>query len=352
MDLDDQLAALAAGDLDGEEARALRARVGDDARLMRRLARLERLEQLLRGWDVDPMTDDQVAALDAEVTAALDALDDGPLATDRAPVLGIGGARPRATERVDDGVGGAATGPAAPRTGDDGDVVDLGAARLRRGIPSWASGLVAAAAALALVTSVGVGLRGLSGDDSDSVASDDAGLAAEADAADAADGSEEEAFAEESRDTAVAADDAAGADEAAPEAAATVGAFPGPEVAADLVLDATTLADLADLLPLQRYVVALRGSDGGVATADGDEDVAARRLDETAEAVLGEPCVADVLAAARPDEVTAFVGTGSYEGVEAVVVVRLREAGDVIERTTAVYDAATCDLVTEVVDER
>lgn len=368
MDLDDQLSALAAGELDSDEARAVRARVAGDPALRRQLARHEQLHAVLTGWDVPPMTDAQQDALDAAVTAALDDLADGPLvAPGGAAVLGLS-PLPDA-EHEDDGVAAARAGAHAAA---GGAVLDLGAARARRrGWSTWASGLVAAAAALAVVGTLGTGLGGIGGSDGADDTSDIAAMELDADdeSADfeAEDGeslsaagteaggeaaADEMAPAEAAEDTADAADDGDLDDDAlrrlpllAPVVSADVGS-----------LDAATVRTVADQVPAD---LRRRGLEELAARTSAPDDVtgllaesAAVVRDLAREEIPAVDCIEPTLAELPATDVVLLVGGGTYDSAPGAVVVRLTidDTGRQVVVTT-VLESGSCDLLAEVVEQ-
>jgi hypothetical protein len=143
VDLDDQLAALAAGELDAEQARALTARVASDPALARRLARITRLDTMLHEWQTPEMSSAAAMRMDAALTDALDALPDAPLvgAADARPVVTPLPGRGDASDRD--------TQPDA--TAATAATDELATARARRtapSVPRWVAVLGAAAAAV------------------------------------------------------------------------------------------------------------------------------------------------------------------------------------------------------------
>ena len=311
MELDDQLAALAAGELDDDTARALRARAAADPALARRLARHERLQELLTTWDAPRPSAEAVARIDAALDQALADLGDGPL-VERAAPTGPPAAVPMRASTDETAAG--TPGP---------EVVDLDAARTRReqrrGLPAWLSGTAVAAALLAVV---GVGViagGGTGGDDSDVMAdggteeSADTGMAESLDAGDEA------------------MDEDATAEEAAPLA---------PTTPDDVVLAEGELLALLDA-----------SARAGATAQDGADDAAG--ADDTAEdaTVTTEPdaCVVEALERDTADvegrEVT-FLAAGTYAGAPAqFVVVRAPQdgAGDRFE--VLAYDPTDCTLL-------
>jgi len=325
VDLDDQLAALAAGELDDDTARALQARAATDPALAARLARFRRLETALRA-DAGPaaMAPAAVQRMDAAFDEALAALPDAPLLRAAAPAAGM----------VADG-----TGPGVP-AGDDDRVVDLAAARARR-TPRWVAGFAAAAAVLAGVVVVGPGVLG-GGDDAaqDTVALDSADEDAERmdDGDDAAatmesapadeeesEATEEEGPAEASGDTAADGQDEGGT---AGPTAEDDGEAGGEQA------DEQRLAGV----PVQRYVgddAALTRLLASPAVADarsqvGDDGAAldARRREQ--QAVLAEAgdgplarCATTALEL-EPAGALGLLGEGTHDGVDAIVAVLVR----------------------------
>lgn len=317
MDLDDQLAALAAGELEPEEARAVRARVAADPALRQQLTRLERLDAVLASWDVPPMDEDDVARLDEAVTEALDALDDGPLVGDRGAVVGM---RPRALpdDRRDDHAGGAVAAST-----DDAAVVDHPARRDRRGVPPWVAGLTVAAAAAAVVGGLGTGVLQMGGDDSDMEVAD---VAAE-DGAEEADREIAERATTESLDP---QGDTGGGEAATGQAPA----FVGPVVETGLALTADDLDGLAErLLPPA-------GQDEGVATGpvDGADEGAPSSL------VTLPPAARDCVDATATSDggVLGAIALGTYEGVDVVVTVTVLPADEAATSETRVISLDDC----------
>ncbi len=310
MELDDQLAALVAGELDADTARALRARAAADAALAQRLARHEHLHELLTNWDAPPMSDEAAARLDAAVDEALDALDDGPLAA-RLAAAGPRSAAPAA-----------ATEPspaAASRRGSDGEVADLAAARerreRRRSLPSWVGGATVAAALLGVV-GAGVLAGGLT-------SSDDSAM-------DMADAPTSESAEDDAGDGFTSADGAADEEMAEESALASADSF---EV------------DLAEgeLLALLDAV----GSADATSTQGGDQAESDEAADEEA---ASEPaaCVVEALerdTAAADGREVALVAGGTYAEQPAQFVV-VRTPTDGAERLEVLaYDPTDCSLL-------
>jgi anti-sigma factor RsiW len=272
--LDDQLAALAAGELDDDTARALEARVAGDAVLAQRLARFRRLHQLLEvPLEPVPMSADASARLDAALDDALAALPATPL---RAVPL---------------------TAPA--------EVVDLATARARRSTPRWVGALTGVAAAVAAVAVLGGPLLTGSGDDA--LVAADAG----------AERIEEEAAADAGADSATAEmapqqDDPAVEDSGAAGATSPV---PGPsaldlgrevQVLAPFALEPGTEADLVDELVREYAATGTRAQQLDVLAA----------LDGPA-----ATCAAETLAGADDGIVLLALGAGTWDGSAAVAAV-------------------------------
>jgi len=321
VDLDDQLAALAAGELDDDTARALRARTASDPALAQRLARLEQLERLLRSWDPPAMSPEAAARLDARIDAALDELDDAPLAaqgtaTSLAPLAAAGS---------DDGPEPAATGGAA--AADDDTVVDLAAERERRGLPAWASGL-AIAAALAAVVGAGIVFGGLPGGaDLDILAEsdDDTG----ADSAERAEQAEEESASDSAAIT--------GGDQDS-----SVGTYQAP---AETMSDATAPRRLRGVDIALGELLQLADTEVEQHAAAGDEPAAGdgEASDDGAASCIEEALRRDTDPDGDPQ--LQLLADGTYDGQDAVFVV-LRTAtasGDRIQ--VLAYDPGDCSLL-------
>jgi len=323
VDLDDQLAALAAGELDDDTARALQARAATDPALAARLARFRRLETALRA-DAGPaaMAPAAVQRMDAAFDEALAALPDAPLLRAAAPAAGM----------VADG-----TGPGVP-AGDDDRVVDLAAARARR-TPRWVAGFAAAAAVLAGVVVVGPGVLG-GGDDAaqDTVAldsadedaermddGDDAAATMESAPADEeeAGATEEEAPAESQADTAADEQDEGGTagptaeddgeDEAGDEqrlAGVPVQPYVGDDAALVRLLSSPAVADARSQV----------GDDGAALDARRREQQAV--LAEAGDGPLAR-CATTALEL-EPAGALGLLGEGTHDGVDAIVAVLVR----------------------------
>jgi len=322
VDLDDQLAALAAGELDDDTARALQARAAADPALAASLARFRRLETTLRA-DAGPvaMSPAAVQRMDTAFDEALAALPDAPLLGAAAPAAGT------AADGTDPGVA----------AGGDDRVVDLAAARARR-TPRWVAGFAAAAAVLAGAVVVGPGVLG-GGDDAaqDTVALDSADEDAErmdgddgATTMESAPADEEEAGATEEEAPAESQADTA-ADEQ------DEGGTAGPTAEDDGEDEAGDEQRLAGV-PVQPYV----GDDAALvrllsspAVADarsqvGDDGAAldARRREQ--QAVLAEAgdgplarCATTALEL-EPAGALGLLGEGTHDGVDAIVAVLVR----------------------------
>lgn len=344
MDLDDQLAALAAGDLDEATARALRARVAADPALARRLARFERLDELLTGWEAPPMDDGAAGRLTDRVDEALADLDDGPLRA----AASSGGPRAPAAAASRDRSHASTGSTAAAAGGGDAGVVDLGAERARRrGIPTWASG-AAVAAALTAVVGVGVGSMVVGGSDS---AQDAAAPAEESLAGEATDDAGDEAeFSDEMTDDEMADE----MTESAPATGAGTATMAGPRLeGVDLAegeLDRLVTEDPDDLGAQQTSALRL---ESGAATSEGAEDDTGGADTESAEEDLAsadpvERCTTVALErdADQGTETTLeLVASGTYGGQDAVLVV-LRRFGDAPETFEVfAYDPADCTLL-------
>lgn len=314
MDLDEQLAALAAGELDGDTARALRARAAADPAIAGRLARHVQLQQLLEDWEAPTMSDAAVARLEARVDEALAALGDEPLADERAEGLPP---QPRARSGDRDGSTGGA--PAA-----GGRVVDLGEARQRRGLPSWVGG-IAVAAALAAVVGTGIVVGGLpGGGQQDTVAEP---------AQDATDG----AVREEAEDDAAAATEAELFDSGQDTTADSGSAAPLRQSGIDL-----DEGDLLALVELAPAVTAESSAGTGQNTAGDDAG------DEAAAVTVPARCVTEAL---ERDTVPAdgrdvwLVAEGTYDGQDAAFVVVRTPATPDDHYEVLAYDPADCALL-------
>ena len=325
MELDDRLAALAAGELDDDTARALRARAASDPAIARRLRRHERLQALLTTWDAPPLGEDARARLDAAVDAALADLGDGPLA-ERAAPRGPLAAVPEPT--------GGDSAPAASATAesrDGGDVTDLAAARARRqqrrGLPAWLSGTAVAAGLLAVL---GVGVvvgGGLGGDDGVDVMAD----SATGESADAG-----------------AADDGAASSEAMDAEAGEESAAMAPSTPGDLAIEDGELLALLDTEPGADAAAAQDGATDDTAAGDEEADEA-EVAEEDAVSVEPDACVVEALERDTETvdgrEVT-YLAAGTYAGDPAqFVVVRspAEEGGDRYD--VLAYDPADCSLL-------
>jgi len=320
VELDDQLAALAAGEPDDDTTRALQARVAADPALAARLARFRRLEAALRA-DAGPVAMDPAAVrrMDAVLDEALAALPDAPL---------LGAAAP--TVAATTGAGSAVSGSA--RDGDD-RVVDLADARARR-TPRWVAGVAAAAAVLAGVVVVGPSVLG--GDDDaarDTIALDSADQDAQR-----MDGGDDTAATMESE----AADEAESqaADEAAPEPQDDAGDDAGGTADASTTEqdapgdDGTTLAGVpvqpyaGDDAALTRLLSSPAVGDARSSVGNDGEALDARRREQQAALPEAgdEPLVecAGTALDLEPAGALALLGTGTHEGVNAVVAVLVR----------------------------
>lgn len=325
MALDDQLAALAAGELDDDDARALRARVAADPALARRLARHERLQQLLAGWDAPAMPDEATQRLEARVEEALAELGDEPLA-DRTP---------RATPLA-----------ATPETEHDRSpqargVVDLDRERQRRAAtpgrsiawPNWGAG-AAVAAVLAAIVGTGIVLGGLSGEAGrDMLAGgDDSGREESAevaeDSADSLTGDADDSSAAEAPTEAEVQEEAATGGGAAADQAAQLG---------PLRRDGVDVAE-GDLLAL----IDLVASTTRESTDDEGTDA------DTAAAESAEQCVTEALqrdTSQADDRLVQLLADGTYAGRDAAfVVVRTPAAGEDRYEVLA-YDPDNCSLI-------
>lgn len=326
MDLDEQLAALAAGELPPDEARALRARVAVDPSLQRRLARLERLDVVLRDWTVPAMGADAVDRLDAAVTAALDALPDGPLAEraagDRArtPLAAV-------PDDEDDDV---AAAPVAATAGAGDGVVDLAAERTRRrGISAWLPQVGVAAVAL-LVVGVGVGSL-LDSTSSEDMATDELAL-------------DDGAETEEAEESAEMADESADAMMAEPAEAPPDALV----VLEDVAYSGDDLATLAAPVASTTSESDAAGSSESAATtdsADGDGE-SGRMLAVTPEHTA---CIDRAIELADGLGEVVLVATGTYEGAEASFVV-LRPSDPARPAEVFAFDGA-CELLGRAVSE-
>lgn len=322
MDLDDQLAALAAGELDDDAARALRARAAADPALAGRLARFERLESALRAGS-GPVAMDPAAVrrMDAAFDEALAALPDGPL------LAGAVGS-------------GAAASPEAGGTGSDahggdGAVVDLAAARARR-TPRWVAAAAAAAAVLAGVVVLGPGVLGGGDAEQDTVALDsadeDAQRMDDGDAAATMESAPQEEGADDGRGSAAAESQDDATDEAADDGVDEPTAEVAPDAGQDV--DGPTLAGVpvqaydGDDQALARLLTSPAVTDARSSVGDDGEALDARRREQQAAlAEAGdEPLVRCALAALELEPAGALVllGDGSHDGTAAGVAVLVR----------------------------
>ncbi len=323
MELDDQLAALAAGELDDDTARALRARAAADPAVARRLTRHERLQSMLTDWEAPPLSADAAARLDAVVAEALDALGDEPLVDRPAPTGPLA-----AVPTTDDAE------PAVASAPSDDSIADLAAARQRREqrrtVPTWLPGASVAAALLVVVGTGVVASGGLFG--STDEATED--VFADAPAAESADD-----MGDESAASGLAAESDV-ADQDMDEGAMAAESM---EESATLPHARWTSVDVAEgeLLSL------LDGAGEPTATDDGSSDTGGDDQAEDGEAV--RDCVLEALerdtAAAEGREVWQLA-SGRYADRDAVfVVVRTPgdDAGDVYE--VLAYDPGDCSLL-------
>lgn len=328
MDLDEQLAALAAGELDDDTARALRARAATDPAIARRLARHRQLQRLLEGWEASAMSDEAVARLDARIDEALAALDDRPLSNER--VVGLP-PQPSADASGED----APVGD-IPASGDR-QVADLDEARRRRGLPSWLPG-AAVAAALVAVVGTGIVIGGLPGGaDLDTIAEDSA--------EEATDGPVEEEAADAAADAEVYDDSSAWVQDDSG----------GPTRRSELEVPEGELLALVDAaLPeaIQSHSSALSG-DGADTTddpadEDGDASVEAQQPAAVTAAPADAQCVTEALERdteqADGREVW-LVGTGTYAEEPAVFVVIRTPATPEDRFDVLAYDPAGCALL-------
>lgn len=328
MELDDQLAALAAGELDDDTARALRARAAADPAVARRLARHERLEALLTDWEAPAMSDGAIARLDAALDEALEDLGDEPLA---------GRAAPTGPLRAADGI--EHDEPAGQTTPADG-VVDLGAARARRetrrGMPAWVPAATVAAALLAVVGTgiVGGGLFSATDEATDDSMAD----APMEDGEESDDGTATTGLAESegsaAEDMADESMQAEMAEEAAPAFRATVDLQEG-----DL---------LALVQPPTAAVTAQDGDSGADDTASDDEGAQGDDGGADADAEAVDICVAEALerdTSAADERIVWRVASGTYADQEAVFVVIRTPDDDGDRYDVLAYDPADCSLL-------
>jgi hypothetical protein len=328
VDLDDQLAALAAGELDAEQARALTARVASDPALARRLARITRLDTMLHEWQTPEMSSAAAMRMDAALTDALDALPDAPLvgAADAPPVVtplpGRGDASDRDTQ---------ADATAATVATDE-----LATARARRtapSVPRWVAVLGAAAAAVVVAGGGAQLLGGFStvdsGDPMASQSINDAEM-------DSIAGTElsGSSFVQRTGLTLTAAslgelaDDSAVAQRRADQAVAPVASF-----------DSTVESDAK---------VQQDGIDTSDATTTTSSTISSAQTQNSMDSasITGATACLSV-ALTDPNSPVLLVGEGTYEGEVASFVVLLRYEDDGTEViATLAYDAS-CTLLAE-----
>lgn len=317
MDLDEQLAALAAGELDDDTARALRARAAADPAIAQRLARHEQLQQQLEEWEAPAMSDAAVARLEARVDEALAELGDEPLADEQ-----VAGLPPQPLAQQHD-----RDEPAAGAAATDGRVVDLGEARRRRGLPSWLPGVAVAAA---LVAVVGTGI----------VMGDLPGAVQEDTVAEPAQDATDEAAQEEALE-----DDAAGAELFDSDGDPATGSAPaGPMRQSAVDVEEGELLALVELAPA---TTAESSSSTGDDTASDDT-----ASDDTAgdgeAAMVPDRCVTEAL---ERDTVPAdgrevwLVAEGTYAGQDAAFVVVRTPATPDDHYEVLAYDPTDCTLL-------
>jgi hypothetical protein len=322
VDLDDQLAALAAGELDAEQARALTARVASDPALARRLARITRLDTMLHEWQTPEMSSAAAMRMDAALTDALDALPDAPL-------VGAADARPVVTPLP-------GRGDASDRDTQPDATDELATARARRtapSVPRWVAVLGAAAAAVVVAGGGAQLLGGFSTVDSgDPMASqgiDDAEM-------DSIAGTElsGSSFVQRTGLTLTAAslgelaDDSAVAQRRADQAVAPVASF-----------DSTVESDAK---------VQQDGIDTSDATTTTSSTISSAQTQNSMDSasITGATACLSV-ALTDPNSPVLLVGEGTYEGEVASFVVLLRYEDDGTEViATLAYDAS-CTLLAE-----
>lgn len=331
MDLDEQLAALAAGELDDDTARALRARAATDPAIARRLARHHQLQRVLEGWEAPAMSAEAAARLDERIDEALAALGDGPLSDEGATASGP---RLRPLPDTADEQDASTPGGAAVPT-SDGNVVDLGEARRRRGLPSWVPG-AAVAAALVAVVGTGIVMGGFPG-----------GTSLDTVAGEAEDATEE-----------AAQDEAADAAGTAADGAARLEADDGPMRMADVEVAEGDLLALVDtsMATTQSFGSAVTDDEAPSDTAGGDDTAAAEDTEEEAApapeamtaAPADAPCVTEALerdTAAADGRDVWLVATGTYAEEPAVFVVVRTPATPEDRFEVLAYDPDGCTLL-------
>jgi hypothetical protein len=322
VDLDDQLAALAAGELDAEQARALTARVASDPALARRLARITRLDTMLHEWQTPEMSSAAAMRMDAALTDALDALPDAPL-------VGAADARPVVTPLP-------GRGDASDRDTQPDATDELATARARRtapSVPRWVAVLGAAAAAVVVAGGGAQLLGGFSTVDSgDPMASqgiDDAEM-------DSIAGTElsGSSFVQRTGLTLTAAslgelaDDSAVAQRRADQAVAPVASFDST-----VESDATVQQDGVDAY------------DATTTTSSAISSAQTQNSMDSASITGATACLS--VALTDPNSPVLLVGEGTYEGEVASFVVLLRYEDDGTEViATLAYDAS-CTLLAE-----
>ncbi|MBY5161232.1 hypothetical protein [Salsipaludibacter albus] len=333
----EELAAYAAGEADPALVARVESALPGDPELAARLARLQRLDDLLVGVPVVTMTDEEAARLASAVDADLAALADERAA---AATAGAGAA--------------AGVGAAASAGGDDpGEVVDLASRRSARTTATGAGQawfdpmrLVGVAAALLVVVGVAaVALNGVGGGDDMAGSADMAAAPREASEADTA--------TEEMMELPTGTEEAMAATEAATEAGGdeTAAAAAGdPMMAAIPVIDdQRVVPDVSDIDPtaLRQRLEPL--VDLGAIDEPEEDSADGETATDTSDAVgIADGQVTDVdvetVADCLPTDLPVIVA-------EVIVLAPARAAiAYVLADRVLVVDAVTCGVVAELPD--